>query len=52
MKSRKIYTNYVFDVTIVEILPYDNIDENCFMKIDNNIFSENINYEYKKKIYI
>ena len=49
IESRKIYTNYVFDVTIVEILPCDNIDESCFMKIDNNIFSESINYEYKKK---
>lgn len=49
MKNRKTYTNYKFDITIIEILPYDNIDEESFMKIDNNIFTESFNYEYKNK---
>ena len=52
-ESRRIYTSPLFDVTIVEIQPYDNIEEYSFMKIDENIFTENYINEYKmENIYL
>ena len=41
---RKIYTSLKYDITIVEINP-DSDDIHKFLKIDENIFKENISYE-------
>jgi hypothetical protein len=50
--SRKKYTNKEYDVTI-EIKKDDNIKDNSFLQIDENIFQENpIDFFAKKSIYI
>jgi hypothetical protein len=51
--SRKKYTNKEYDVTIIEIKKDDNIKDNSFLQIDENIFQENpIDFFAKKSIYI
>ena len=52
--SRKTYTNIQKDVTIIEIKPKeDNINFECFLDLDENIYKENPNETYSNKsIYI
>ena len=48
-KSRKIYTNKTFDITIIEIKKDDKIDDNSFFDIDRKIFTENAYIFFQKK---
>ena len=51
--SRKIYMNKEFDITIIEIKDSDNLNEDSFLEVDNNIYNDNINsYYYGKNIYL
>ena len=54
INNRKIYSNYEFDITIIELYPKkDLIDQDSFLDIDRQIFSEDPNKEFKNKdIYI
>ena len=52
--KRKIYSNEIFDVTIIELDPKkDLIEADSFLDIDTKIFCEDPNAEFKdKEIYI
>ena len=53
-KSRITYTNFNYDVTIIEIKPEkDNINLESFLDVDENIDKSNPNDTYKDKcVYI
>lgn len=51
--SRRVYTNKKFDITIIEIKNTDNLDINSFLDIDEHIFDDNPQKNYKKEsVYI
>ena len=50
--TRKIYTNNLKDITIIEIKKEDNYDINNFLEIDYNIFENKDLNEIYKSIYI
>ena len=41
-ESRKIYTNYNYDITIIELKPNDKLDQISYFDIDNRIFQDNL----------
>ena len=47
--DRKFYTNKEYDVTIIEIQNKDNLDLNSFLEIDEQVFKDKPNYNYKSK---
>ena len=50
---RKIYTNEIYDVTIIEIKEKDNLEMNSFLEIDAEIFKDNPKDIFKgKSIYL
>ena len=48
-KSRKIYSNREFNITIIEITKRDGLNDISFLGIDNQIFNSNINELYRKQ---
>ena len=40
-KTRKVYTNEKYDVTIIELKEFDKLDKISFFDIDERIFKEN-----------
>ena len=46
-ESREIYTNELYDVTIIEIKKEDKLDNISFFDIDNMIFKENNKENFK-----
>ena len=48
-KSRKVYTDEKYDITIIEIKPLDNLNIDSFLEIDDTIFKEKPNIEYRQK---
>ena len=50
-KTRKIYTNKVFDITIIEIKETDNLDISL-LEIDDDIFNSPLESFIKKDIYL
>ena len=50
---RKVYTNEIYDITIIEIKGNDNLEMNSFLEIDDQIFKDNVNDIYRgKSIYL
>ena len=50
--SRRIYTNFTYDVTIIEIKKEDGLNINLFLSIDNDIFKIPMEDYVKKSIYM
>ena len=48
-KSRKVFTDETYDITIIEIKKEDRIKDDSFLEIDDEIFKENIIYNFKEK---
>ena len=49
-ENRKKYTSEKYDTTIIEIKPKDdNININSFLEIDEGIYEDNLNQNYKNK---
>ena len=52
-ESRMVYTNYDYDVTIIQLKEKDNLDKILFFDIDEQIFENNYKERYKnKEIYL
>ena len=51
-KSRKTYTNKLYDVTIIEIKQNDGIEIDSFLEIDNQIFKKETNFFLNIPIYL
>ena len=47
--NRIIYTNEQYDITIIEIKDIDNLDYKSFLEIDDQIFKDNPDYNYRSK---
>ena len=48
-ENRKFYSNEKYDVTIIEIQNKDNLDLNTFLEIDEQVFKDNPDYNYRSK---
>ena len=48
-KLRKIYFDKNYNIIFIEIKPLDNLNIDLFLEIDNKIYKENLNIEYKQK---
>ena len=52
-KTRKIYTNKVYDISIIEIKKNDNFNEKDMLEIDKNIYKDELGIYYKnRQVYI
>ena len=50
---RRVYTNEIYDITIIEIKEKDNLEMNSFLEIDDQLFKDNANDIYRgKSIYL
>ena len=48
-----VYTNYEYDVTIIQLKEKDNLDKILFFDIDEQIFEDNYRERYRnKEIYL
>ena len=48
-ESRLVYTNYDYDITIIQLKEIDNLDKISFFDIDEQIFENNSNEIFKNK---
>ena len=49
-EKRKIYISEKYDITIIEIKKSDYLDMDIFMDIDEDLYEEDININYKQKL--